>query len=514
MAGNSDYDALIIGGGHNGLVCAGYLAKAGMKVLVVERRSMIGGAAITEELFPGYRVSSCSYICHLLQPKVIEDFELHRHGFEVYHLNPKRFCPYPDGRSLLLWDSDEESQKHIARFSQHDADAYPQWLSFWRRAAGLIYPYFLKPPPGLDELRANVQGTDDEPFLERLLTVSMKELVCEYFEDESIRGSFISTQDVGDLAATGSAWCYNFFMCSLFSHPEHMGVVKGGMGSITQALASSVESEGVTIITDAVVEHILIKENTAIGIHLNDGTEIRSEIVVSNADPKRTLLTLIDHKQLPDDYFQNAKQLKTNVSYLKFHAALNRLPDFSRYFYGEFDPRYLAMTKISPSIKYLEESWNDACSGRPARAPVMEVQIPSVYDPTMAPAGHHVLSIWMLYAPVRLAEGSWDERRQEVGEDIIKILAQYAPDINDCLIDWSLFTPWDLEQRVGLTDGNIRHLDIVPDQFLDKRPLQGWAGYKTPLRNLYLCGGGTHPGGEVTGAPGHNAAHVILKAHA
>ena len=513
MAENRDYDALIIGGGHNGLVCAGYLAKAGMKVLVVERRSIIGGAAITEELFPGYRLSSCSYICHLLQPKVINDFELHRHGFEVYHLNPKRFCPYPDGRHLLVWDSDEETQKNIANFSRSDADAYPQWLSFWRRAAGLIYPYFLKPPPSLDELKAHVQGTDDEPFLERLLTVSMKELVSEFFKDEAIRGTFISTQDVGDPAAPGSAWCYTFFMCSLFSHPEHVGVVKGGMGSITKALASSVKPEGVTIKTDAVVEQILVEDNTAIGIRLKDGTEITSEVVVSNADPKRTFFTLIDQNHLPANFFEKIKHLKTDVSYLKFHAALNRLPDFSRFFNGNFDPRYLAMTKISPSVEYLEQSWNDARSGRPARSPVMEVQIPSVYDPTMAPAGHHVMSIWMLYAPVKLAEGSWEDRREEVGEDVIKVLAQYAPDIKDCIVDWSLFTPWDLERRVGLTDGNIRHLDIIPDQFLDKRPLQGWAGYKTPLRHLYLCGGGTHPGGEVTGAPGHNAAQVILKAH-
>ena len=217
-----------------------------MKVLVVERRSMIGGAAITEELFPGYRFSSCSYNCYLLQSKVINDFELHRHGFEVYQLNPKRFSPYPDGRYLLLWDSDEETQEYIAKFSRPDADAYPQWRSFWRRAAGLIYPYFLKAPPSLDELRANVRGTDDEPFLERLLTVSMKELVGEFFADEAIRGAFISAQDVGDPAAPGSAWCYSFFMCGLFSHPQHVGVVKGGMGSVTKALASSVKSDGVT----------------------------------------------------------------------------------------------------------------------------------------------------------------------------------------------------------------------------------------------------------------------------
>ncbi len=511
MADKRDFDAIIIGSGHNGLVCAGYLAKAGKQVLVVERRSIIGGAAISEELFPGYRLSSCSYICHLLQSKVINDFELPRHGFEVFNINPTRFCPYLDHRHLLLWDSDEKTQNHIAQFSRADANAYPRWLAFWKRAAGLIYPYFLKLPPSVDELRTNVQGTADAPLLERLLTVSMKELVSEFFEDESIRGAFISTQDVGDPSAPGSAWCYNYFMCSLFSRPEHVGLVKGGMGSITQALASSVKAEGVVIKTDAPVERILIEDNNAIGIRLEGGAEITSKVVVSNADPKRTFFTLIDQDQLPDKYFQKIKRLKTEVSYLKFHAALNRLPDFSQFFKGDFDPKYLAMTKISPSIEYLEKSWNDASNGRPASAPVMEVQIPSVYDKSMAPAGHHVLSIWMLYAPVRLTDGNWEDRREEVGESVIDVLAQYAPNIKDCIVDWSLFTPWDIEQRVGLTDGNIRHLDIVPDQFLDKRPLQGWAGYNTPVKHLYLCGGGTHPGGEVTGAPGHNAAHVILK---
>ena len=511
MANKHDYDAIVIGSGHNGLVCAGYLAKAGMKVLVVERRSIVGGAAVTEELFPGYRLSSCSYICHLLQDKVINDLELRRHGFEVYHLNPSRFAPYPDGRSLLLWDSLEKSQEQIAKFSTKDADAYPRWQAFWKRAAGLIYPYFLTPPPSLNELKESVEGTDDEEFLERLLTISTKSLLDEFFEDEAIKGAFASTQDVGSPTAAGSAWCYSYFKCSTFSKPENDGLVKGGMGSITQAMASSIISRGVTIQTDAAVDRILIEDNVAMGIRLSNGDEITSKIVVSNADPKRTFLTLMDEKELPDGYHQKISGLKTDVSYLKFHAALRRLPDFSRYFREDFDPRYLAMTKISPSIEYVEQSWNDACSGKPARSSVMEVQIPTVYDPTMAPSGHHVMSIWMLYAPVRLAQGSWDQRRQEVGEDMIKVLSQYAPDIEDCIVDWSLFTPWDIEQRVGMTDGNIRHLDIIPGQFLDKRPLQGWAGYETPVRHLYLCGSGTHPGGDVSGAPGHNAAQMIIK---
>lgn len=482
-----------------------------MKVLVVERRPIVGGAATTEELFPSYRLSACSYICHLLQTKVINDLELRDHGFEVFRLNPRRFSPYPDGRSLLFWDSAEAMQEEIGKFSRKDAEAYPRLQAFWKRAAGMIYPYFLTPPPSLEELRKNLKNADDQAFLDRLLTVSTRELLDEYFEDEAVKGACVSTQDVGDPSAPGSAWGYAYFRCAMFTDPENDGLVKGGMGAITQAMASSITSKGVTIQTDAPVARILTEHGAAIGVRLEDGTEITSNIVISNADPKRTYVTLLDPGDLPDGFPQTIRDLKTNVSYLKFHAALNRLPDFSHYFNGDFDPRCLAMTKICPSVEYFEKSWDDASNGRPAREPVMEVQIPSVCDTTLAAPGHHVLSVWALYAPVRLSEGSWEERREKVGEDLIDTLSRYAPDIRDCIVDWSLFTPLDIENRVGLTDGNIRHLDMVPSQFLDQRPLQGWASYETPVRDLYLCGSGTHPGGDVSGAPGHNAAQVIIE---
>ena len=504
------YDVIIAGAGHNGLVCAAYLAKAGLDVLVLERRDFVGGACVTEELFPGYRFSACSYYCYLLQTKVIEDLELRRHGFHVSPLDPLKCCLYPDGRALTTWDSVERTQDAIGRFSKHDAAAYPRWVEFWERASAVIHPYFLTPPPTLAEVAGRQRTPEDRAFLDRLLTASVEDVVTDFFEDEAIRGAFIHAHDAGDATTPGSAWCFTYIRSSAFTPRENTGIVRGGMGTITQAMAASAKARGVTIQTGAAIDEIIVEGGGAIGVRLADGGEIRARVVVSNADPKRTFLRLVGRDHVPADFRRAVERLKTNAAYFKFHAALSRLPDLSRYFGGEADPKYLGYTKISPSVAYFKQSWDDALHGRPPRAPVMDIQIPSGYDTTMAPPGRHVMSIWASYAPVRLAEGTWDERREEIAEQFIDILARYAPDIRDCLVDWKLFTPQDLEERVGLTDGNIRHLDIVPSQFFAARPMPGWAHYRTPVQRLYLCGGGTHPGGEVTGAPGHNAAHAIL----
>ena len=509
MASDS-HDAIIIGGGHNGLVCAAYLAQAGLDVVLLERRDILGGACSTEELFPGYRFSACSYYCHLLQSKVIEDLELRRHGFEVSHLDPQKLCLFPDGRSFMVWDSDEQTEESIGRFSARDARAYPRWVAFWRHAARLIQPYFLTPPPTLGEVYAALRSPEDRNVLDTLLTASMRDLVTEYFEDEAVRGAFIHAHDVGDPSAAGSAWGVAYIKCNELTPREYSGIVRGGMGSITQAMAESARSRGAALTTGVTVSRVLVEDGAAIGVRLADGTEIRGRAVISNADPKRTFLSLVAEEHLPSEFARAVRRLKTATAYLKFHAALDRLPDFSRYLPADGSVRHLAYTRISPSISYFEQAWDDAKHGRPASSPVLDIQIPSGYDPTLAPAGHHILSIWGLYAPVRLAEGTWDQRRREVGERIVDVLAGYAPDIRDCIVDWQLFTPPDLEARVGLTDGNIRHLDIVPSQSLANRPLPGWAHYRTPIRNFYLCGAGTHPGGEVTGAPGHNAAQVII----
>jgi phytoene dehydrogenase-like protein len=506
----ASYDALIVGGGHNGLVCAAYLAKAGQTVLVLERRDQVGGACITEELFPGHRFSACSYYCYLLQAKVIDDLELRRHGFHVTPLDPLKCCLYPDGRALLTWDSVEQTQEAIGRFSRHDAEAYPRWVAFWDRAAALIYPHFLQEPPTIAGLAAAQQTPADRAFFERLLTASVEDVVTDFFDDEAVQGAFVHAHDAGDASAPGSAWALAYIRSSALTPRENTGIVRGGMGSITQAIASSARAHGAEIKTGVTISEILVEDGAAIGVRLVDGGEIRARAVVSNADPKRTFLRLVSPDYLPEDFRRRVARLKTTAAYFKFHAGLSRLPDLSRYFPGGYDARYLGYTKVSPSIAYFKDAWDDAHHGRLPRGPVLDIQIPSGYDPTMAPPGRHVMSIWASYAPVRPAGGTWDERRDEAGEQLLNVLARYMPDIRDCLDDWRLFTPQDLEERVGLTDGNIRHLDIVAGQSFGARPLPGWGHYRTPIERLYLCGAGTHPGGEVTGAPGHNAARVIL----
>jgi len=509
-----DYDVLILGGGHNGLVAAAYLAKAGLKVSVLERREILGGACVTEELFPGYHFSSCSYLCYLLQNKVIEDLDLRKHGFEVFPIDPWRFLPLPDGNRLLLWNNVAQTQEEIARFSKHDAANYPRWIAFWERAAGIIYPYFLREPPTVAEIAERLGANGDGEFFERLLLASMREVVCEFFESEPVRAAFIHAHDIGDPSMPGSAWAYSHIKCTTFSKPENVGLVKGGMGGISQALSRCARAHGAGLETGADVRRILVENGRALGVELADGTAIRGRCVVSNADPKRTFLRLIAPGSLDAKFVERIRALKTEAAYFKFHAALKGIPDFSRYFKESgpaFDPRFLAEAKICPSIDYFESAWADAKRGQPSRTPVMEVQMPTAYDSSLAPAGHHLLSIWALYAPVTPRVGTWKERRHECGERLIDTLAAYAPNLRDIMVDWSLSTPADMEQKMALTDGNIRHLDMIPGQMLAKRPLSGWANYRTPINGLYLCGAGTHPGGEVTGAPGHNAAQLILK---
>ena len=507
----AQYSAIVVGGGHNGLVAANYLARQDNSVLVLERRDFVGGACITEELFPGFRVSSCSYICHLLQEKVINDLELRKHGLEIYEMDPVSFSPLPGGNHVMRWHDDERTAESIARISPADGARYHDWIAFWERAGGIIQRYFLTEPPTLAEVAADVRGTPDEAIFERMLTGNMKDLVEEHFESPLVRACFIDAQDAGDVRAPGSIMAVAYIRSDILTPDENFGIPKGGMGAITQSMARSAEAHGVEIRLNADVRQILTTNGRATGVLLADGERIYADAVLSNADPKRTFLSLMDADDVPDALLTDIRRAKTNTAFLKFHAALDELPDFSTYLGQDYDPKALAYMRICPSVEYFERSWDDAKRGRPSSSPIMFIQIPTVYDDTLTPPGKHVMSVWSMYAPAQLREGTWQDARQAVGEHLIDTIAQYAPNLRDVMLDWELFTPVELEERVGLTDGNIRHLDITTEQMFAGRGSRGISGYRTPIEGLYMCGAGAHPGGEVTGAPGHNAAHRLLR---
>lgn len=504
---------VIVGGGHNGLVAAGYLGRAGVDVQVLERRDIVGGAAVTEEWFPGYNISTCSYICHILQKKVIDDLEMRKHGFHIYPIDPSRFHPFPNGKSLTHWHDDARTAEEIRKISPEDADAWPEWADFWHRAVRILSDCYLAPPPSLAQLSERFRQEGEEELLETLLTVPLRDLMDRYFQSEELKAT-VSTGsvDMGDISSPGSAFITALYRFSAFRQDtENYGIVRGGMGSITQSLARSAEASGVSIRTGASVRRVLTNGGRAAGVELEGGEVIEADVVLSNADPKRTFLKLLDETDVDENFLNEVKALKTRSASGKFLCSLKELPDFSGYLGSDYNPEHLAMITLCPTADLFENSWNDARNGRVPDTPVINLQIPSVYDRTVAPEGRHVLSLWVYFLPSHVKDGSWEEMRQPYGERLIDEVSRYAPNFRDAIIDWVLLTPEDIEERIGLTDGNIRHLDIIPQQVMSRRPLPGWSDYRTPVEGLYLCGAGTHLGGEVTGVPGHNSAHVVLR---
>jgi phytoene dehydrogenase-like protein len=510
MSSSGPHDVVIVGGGHNGLVASFYLARAGLKTLVLERRPFVGGACITEEFFEGYRVSSCSYLCWFLQPKVHRDMRLAEHGLRTERIDPHMVNLARDGSQVSVWVDEAQTQSDFAARSQADADAYPEFEAYWTRAAKLLEPFLLQDPPRLDEVRQLAKSRGEEDLLYDLLTSSIADVCGRYFSDPLIQSSVVTTIDVGDPWAPGSAFAEAYFRCGDLLDWGH-SVVEGGMGSITQAMAAAAQAEGVEIRTDAEVAQILVEGNRVRGVALVSGETIEAPIVLSNADPKRTYLRLLDEAVLPADFRQAVSRLSTRAAYMKLHTVMDELPDISGYFHGsQPTPEQAAYIRIGPSLDHYRRSFNDAVSGVLPREPICHLQIPTVYDRTLTNGDGHVVSVWVMYAPVTPAEGTWEERRQEAAEHVIDYITGFVPNFRDAIRGWTLLTPEDMEERVGLTNGSIHHLDHIPSQMLDARPLSG-TGYGSPVEGLYLCGAGTHPGGEVTGAPGHNAAHHLLE---
>ena len=521
------FDAIIVGGGHNGLVTAAYLAKAGVRTIVLEARELVGGCAVTEEIWPGYKVSTASYLSSLLQEKVVRDLELARFGYQVDAKDPAFFSPFPDGRHLFMWQDRAKTLAEIAKFSTHDADAYPRYEAHLERLAMVAESLLLTTPPQFPpagvgdffdylKLAGRLRGLSREEMtgLVKVFTQSAADFLDDWFESEEIKVT-LATDGViganGGPRSPGTAYILlHHCMGGVNGHRGLWGFVRGGMGAISNAIADSARARGVTIRTNVPVEKILVKDGRAVGVVLQGGEEIHAKVIASNLDPPRTFLKMIDPAHLPPDFLAGIKRFRTEGTSLKMNLALSGLPEFTAYKQTP-GPQHRATMHICPSIEYVERAWDDAKYGRPSRSPLIEMTIPSMYDPSLAPEGRHIMGIFLQYAPYTLKDSNWDIEREPFAERILDVIEEYCPNIRKIVVERQTLTPLDLERRFGLTGGNIFHGEMSLDQMFVMRPLAGWAQYRTPLKGLYLCGSGAHPGGGVMGAPGHNAAREILK---
>jgi phytoene dehydrogenase-like protein len=513
------YDAIIIGGGHNGLVAACYLAKAGNKTLVLERYHTVGGAAITEEIHPGFRVSVASYSLSLMRPEIIDELRLTDYGFSIYPKHPSHFVPFPDGSHLFIYGSDRERSKaEIAKFSHKDAAAYDAWEDFWDRCCNLIEPTLLQPPISLSELAQRFEDAGCADDFRRLMLLSTTDLLNEFFESEPIKAMMASQSLTGTMASPGTPGAPFVFLLHAIGRAIHgrrgvWGYVRGGMGAVTQSLAAAARDLGVEVRTSAPVGEVLVERGVATGVLLESGETIRARAVLSNADPKRTFLKLTPSSALPVEFRRRIERnYRSGGSVFKLNLALHALPRY-RAAPADLPPELVsrATVEISPTLGYLERAYDDFKTGQPSREPFIEIYTQSPTDPTMAPEGKHVLSCFCQFFPYDVPGRSWDDGlREQVADRILGKLTEYAPNIKDVVIARQMLSPLDLERRFGLTGGNIFHGEMTPDQSFNLRPISGYAEYRTPLPGLYLCGSGAHPGGGVTGIPGHNAAQVVI----
>lgn len=507
------HDAIVIGSGHNGLIAAAYLARAGKRVLVLERREVIGGATVTEEPWPGYRVSTCSYVCSLLLPEVIKDLGLKRHGYDVRPLDPQYFVPFPDGRYLISYLDGGKTRAQIRKFSERDVASYDAYWAMWDRVIARMRPLLDAPPTAADIERA-FAGPEGEEDWRRLTRASVAELLDEFFESEEVKAPLCIGGVIGTNAgprAPGTAYVkFHHILGKVGGHQGAWGYVRGGMGAVAEAIASSARARGAEILTDAEVARIDVRDGATRGVHLVDGRTFEADMVISNADPHRTYLGLVGEEHLPEDLIEGVRGMRAEGPVVKVLLGLGGLPDFDALPGAEAGPQHEGAIIINPSVDYLQRAWEDCEAGRPSERPFMEGYIQSVTEDGLAPKGKHTMSLFCQYAPYTLAEGTWEERRVEIGANVLDTFAEYAPNLPDIVEHMEVLGPPDIEERIGLTGGNIFHGEILAERMFANRPVPGYSGYRTPIDNLYLCGSGTWPGGAVFGAPGRNCAREVL----
>ncbi|HUB81513.1 MAG TPA: NAD(P)/FAD-dependent oxidoreductase [Bryobacteraceae bacterium] len=522
------YDTVVIGGGHNGLVTAAYLARAGRKVLVLERRDLLGGCAVTEEIWPGYRVSTGAYLTSLMQERIVRELDLARFGYQVDAKDPAFFSAFPDSRHFFMWQDRAKTLAEIARFSKRDAAIYPAYEDQLERISQVVEELLLTTPPQFPpagvgdwidylKLAARLRGLSprDTVALVKIFTQSAAELLDEWFESEQVKVT-LATDGViganGGPRSPGTAYILlHHCMGGVSGHRGLWGFVRGGMGAVSEAIAASARASGAAIRTNAAVARVTVRGGRAQGVVLENGEEIEAATVASNLDPKITFLRLIEEKHLDGEFVAAIRKFRIEGTSCKINLALNGLPDFTAC-PGAPGPQHQATMHICPSVEYVERAWDDAKYGRPSERPLLELTVPTMYDPSLAPPGRHIMGIFLQYAPYTLREGTWDELREPFGDRVMSLIAEYAPNIRQIVEHRQVLTPLDLERRFGITGGNIFHGEMSLDQMFVMRPVAGWARYRTPVEGLYLCGSGAHPGGGVMGAPGYNCAREMLRA--
>ena len=520
------YDALIIGAGHNGLVCAFYLARAGMRVRIVERRDVVGGAAVTEEFHPGFRNSVASYTVSLLQPKVIADMELAKHGYRVIERPISNFLPQPDGGYVKLGGGLERTQAEFARFSRHDAEVLPAYYDALEGVAEVLRDLALKVPPNVGDgwrtvMDAALQGrklaglgVEAQRDVLDLFTKSARDFLNGWFESEAVKAAFGFDAVVGNYAspdAPGSAYVLlHHVFGEVNGKKGAWGHSIGGMGAITQIMARVCRDLGVEISLEAPVERVLVDNGKTVGVRLESGEEIAATRVIANVGPKLLYGRMVDSADLPSDFARRIKGYKAGSGTFRMNVALSELPRFSAL--PEPGEHHQSGIIIAPTLDYMDAAFVDAKAHGWSKAPIVEMLIPSTVDDSLAPAGCHVASLFcQQFAPVLPDGRDWDAEEDAAADTIIDTVEAHAPGFRASILGRQILSPKGLERKFGLAGGDIMHGHMSLDQLWSARPMLGHGGYRGPIQNLYMCGAGTHPGGGVTGAPGHNAAEVILR---
>jgi len=522
------YDAIVVGGGHNGLTAAAYLARGGLKTLVLERREIVGGCCVTEEIAPGCRASTTSYIASMLRPEVIRDLKLAEHGLRMVPCDPAIQVAFPDGRVVPWWADRERAVAEFRKHSPKDSETFVRVDDQLKKLARYLQPFFLEPPPEIDVRsltgwgdvlrvgkRFRTISNLEIAQLVSFLTGSLGEFLDRNYQSETIKTMFLANNVYGKHGGPYQPGTAIGLLFHLLSGGEHelqgfYGHVMGGMGAISEALAASGRRLGVEIRTSTPVARIDTRSANARGVILEDGTEIRSRIVLSNADPKRTFLQMIPESEMPSDFVHAIRGIKMAGPCAKVNLALSEEPRFA----GtptSYTPLERTFYTIVPSLEFAERCYDIAKFGEIPEELWVDCVIASNADDSLAPAGTHIMTCFVQYVPYKLREGTWEEKRDLLGNHVIRKIAEHAPNVPNSIIARQVLTPLDLERTYGLTEGNIFHGDLSLEQLFFMRPVAGWSQYRTPIEGLYLCGAGAHPGGGVTGAPGHNAAQQALR---